>query len=188
MAPYEDKCEDYPGLDQAMLPRFLLIVGVTITVMIPLVWATYTLNPVFQHPPVNQSSQAHSEERQIASHDEARLNMNSKSVAVISSVGLGSANDLQPRMDVNSVVLAKPRPIELQSKQSTRPPLPEVRDQASLTARLPSGEQTNTPLGASLSSPSGTPDAKTVDHYLGFHVIMVCSEFTEAQKRRVGCP
>jgi len=149
-----------------MLPRFFFIVGVTITVIIPLVWATYSLNPMFQH----------AREHQIASSDdEARPNMDSNSVAVRSSVRLGkSANGLQPRMDINSVVLPKP--------------MHEARDQASLTPRLPSGEQTNTPLGAGLSSPSSTPDAKTVDHYLGFHIITVCSEFTEAQKRRVGCP
>ena len=160
-----------------MLPRFFFILGVTITVIIPLVWATYSLNPMFQH----------AREHQIASSDdEARPNMDSNSVAVRSSVRLGkSANGLQPRMDINSVVLPKPPPMKLQPKQSTRPVVHEARDQA---ARLPSGEQTNTPLGASLSSPSGTPDAKTVDHYLGFHVIMVCSEFTEAQKRRMGCP
>ena len=163
-----------------MLPRFFFIVGVTITVIIPLVWATYSLNPMFQH----------AREHQIASSDdEARPNMDSNSVAVRSSVRLGkSANGLQPRMDINSVVLPKPPPIKLQPKQSTRPVVHEARDQASLTARLPSGEQTNTPLGAGISSPSTTPDAKTVDHYLGFHIITVCSEFTAAQKRRVGCP
>jgi hypothetical protein len=162
-----------------MLPRFFFILGVTITVIIPLVWATYSLNPMFQHAP----------EHQIASDDEARPNMDSNSVAVRSSVRLGkSANGLQPRMDINSVVLPKPPPIKLQPKQSTRPVVHEARDQASLTARLPSGDQTNTALGAGLSSPSSTPDAKTVDHYLGFHIITVCSEFTEAQKRRVGCP
>src|SRR6516164_724715 len=172
-----------------MLPRFFFIVGVTITVIIPLVWATYSLNPMFQHAPVNQSDQVHSEEHQIASHDEARLNMDSNSVAVRSSVRVGkSANGLQPRMDINSVVLPKPPPIKLEPKQSTRPVVHEARDQASLTARPPSEEQTNTPLGAGLSSPSSTPDAKTVDHYLGFHIITVCSEFTEAQKRRMGCP
>jgi hypothetical protein len=158
-----------------MLPRFFFIVGVTITVIIPLVWATYSLNPMFQH----------AREHQIASSDdEARPNMDSNSVAVLGK----SANGLQPRMDINSVVLPKPPPMKLQPKQSTRPVVHEARDQASLTARLPSGEQTNTPLGAGISSQSTTPDAKTVDYYLGFHIITVCSEFTEAQKRRVGCP
>lgn len=114
-----------------MLPRFLFVIGMTVGVMTPLVWAAYVFVPAFR--PAQEQAGDWSQRITIGTvlRETPKPQSASRSAPTISSIETTAAavtDGPQPKSDLKSVTAPASRFLDPEPEQLARPVLPQVYD------------------------------------------------------------
>jgi hypothetical protein len=190
-----------------MLPRFLVVIGMTVGVMAPLVWAAYVLVPAFRALPTRAGDWSQAVTIGTALRETPKPQSTSRSTPTMPSIETTAAavpDRPPPKSDLKSVTA--PPSVEPEPEQLAKPVLPQVYDANANQASHASKEAKPAPIEDVTSTvsiapapdkalqgktPQGARDAAplrdgpvVVDIYNGAHIIVVCSELP----RLMGCP
>lgn len=154
-----------------MLPRLLFVLGMTIGVMAPLVWAAHVSVPASRAVPERPGEWGQKDMVRTAWHEPAKSQATSRSAPTTSSIEAAPA-----------AVSDRPEPKSDLASENAKPAPPD--------------DVTSTVSGASASPRQMVDRAplrdgpEVVDLYIanGPHIIIVCSELTGLPKLRTGCP
>lgn len=188
-----------------MLPRLLFVMGMTVGVMTPLVWAAYVSIPASGTLAQRSPDWGRSGIVGAALLEPIKARLISRAASTASSTGTvppaAISDRPEPKSDLTSAAASLSSekakavaPAEVTSTasfasadektlQGAHPP--DARD-ASRAGETPTGSNGARPRQMADRAPMrDVPDV--VDLYSGPHVIVVCSELTKLQKLRMGC-
>ena len=114
-----------------MLPRFLFVIGMTVGVMAPLVWAAYVLVPAFQTVPTRAGDWSQRITIGTTLRETPRPQSTSRLAPTTSSIettAAGVSDRPQPKSDLKSVTAPASPFLEPEPEQLTKPVLPQVYD------------------------------------------------------------
>lgn len=114
-----------------MLPRFLFVIGMTVGVMAPLVWAAYVLVPAPRAVTERSDNWGQRDTVGTAFRETPKPQSASHSAPTTSSIETGAAavsDRPQPKSDLKSVTAPASPFLEPEPEQLTKPVLPQVYD------------------------------------------------------------
>lgn len=166
--PYPAPKPDRPPRRSAMLHRFLFVAGMTVGVMVPLVWAAYVSRPTAPAAHTPTVARTEAAPKRIL---RARPAGEDVTASIPPALAATPAPPMTAQIPPSPKPNARPPAIAPSSAEPMARPM-RLRSQAVVAARR--AEYRYLPA--------------VVDTYNGAHIITVCAALTVNEQRRAGCP